>query len=70
MKEDKEKLMKGKKNLPTVVYVNEEFPLHIKRARDKLRLVLEHINTNAKYKNKCRIQGDKLVVGGMKYTMV
>ena len=29
-KEDKEKLMKGKRNLPAGVFVNEEFPLHIK----------------------------------------
>ena len=29
-KEDKDKLMKGKRNLPMGVYVNEEFPLHIK----------------------------------------
>ena len=61
--------MKGKKNLPTGVYVNEEFPFHIKRARDKLCPVLKHIKTNAKYKDKCRIQGDKLMVDGMKYTM-
>ena len=29
-KEDKDKLMKGKRNLPMGDYVNEEFPLHIK----------------------------------------
>ena len=29
-KEDKDKLMNGKRNLPMGVYVNEEFPLHIK----------------------------------------
>ena len=61
--------MKGKRNLPAGVYVNEEFPLHIKRARDKLHPVLKHIKTNAKYKDKSRIQGDKPVVDGMKYTM-
>ena len=44
-KEDKDKLMKGKPNLPMGVYVNEEFPLHIK------------------------IQGDKLIVDGVKYSM-
>ena len=45
-KEDKEKLLKGKKNLPIGVYVNEEFPLHIKRARDRLCLVMKYIKTN------------------------
>ena len=40
-KEDKDKLMKGKQNLPMGVYVNEEFLLHIKRARDRLRPILK-----------------------------
>ena len=68
-KENKEKLMREKRNLPTGVHVNEEFPLHIKQARDKLHPVLKYLKTNAKYKDKCRIQGDKLIVDGMKYTM-
>ena len=61
--------MRGKRNLPTGVYVNEEFSLHIKQARDKLCPVLKYIKTNPKYKDKCKIQGDKLIVDGMKYTM-
>ena len=66
----REKLMKGKKNLPVGVYVNEEFLLHIKHARDRLQPVMRYIKTNLKYKDKCRIQGDKLIVDGIKYSMV
>ena len=68
-KEDKDKLMEGKQNLPMGVYVNEEFPLHIKRARDRLRPILKYIKTKPAYKDKCRIQGDKLIVEGVKYSM-
>ena len=68
-KEDKDKLMKGKQNLPMGVYVNEEFPLHIKRARDRLRPVLKYIKTKPAYKDKCKIQWDKLIVDGVKYSM-
>ena len=35
-KEDKDNLLKNKRNLPVGIYVNEEFPTHIKQARDKL----------------------------------
>ena len=68
-KEDKDKLMKGKQNLPMGVYVNEEFLLHIKRARDRLRPILKYIKTKPAYKDKCKIQGDKLIVDGVKYSM-
>ena len=34
---DKEKIMQHKKNLPNGIYINEEFPLEVKRNRDKLR---------------------------------
>ena len=61
--------MKGKQNLPMGVYVNEEFPLHIKRARDRLRPVLKYIKTKPAYKDKCKIQGDKLIIDGVKYSV-
>ena len=35
-KEDKEQLMIAKKILPPGIYVNHEYPAHIKHARDKL----------------------------------
>ena len=51
------------------IYVNEEFPTHIKQARDKLQPVLQMIKTNPNYKDKCRIKGDKLIVNGINYTV-
>ena len=38
--DDKQRLMKSKCNLPPGVYVNEEFPAHMKRNRDTLRPIL------------------------------
>ena len=34
-KEDKELLMLNKKHLPTGIHGNDEFPIHVKRIRDK-----------------------------------
>ena len=68
-REDKDKFLREKKNLLVGVYANKEFPLHIKRVRDQLRPVLCYIKTNPKYKDKCKLQGDKLVMDGVKYSM-
>ena len=68
-KEDKDNLLKNKRNLPVGIYVNEEFPIHIKQARDKLRPILRMIKANPHYKDKCRIKGDKLIVNGISYTV-
>ena len=38
--EDKQKLLESKRNLPSGVYINEEFPAHKKRNRDISRLIL------------------------------
>ena len=40
-KDDKEMFMRGKKKLPTGIYVNQEFPLEVKKADDRLRPILK-----------------------------
>ena len=67
--EDKEQLLMNKRNLPPGIYVNEEYPIQIKKARDRLRPVFWMIKSKPKYKDKCKLQGDKLVVDGVKYTV-
>ena len=67
--EDKEQLLMNKQNLPAGIYVNEEYPIQIKKARDRLRPVFWMIKSKPKYKDKCKLQGDKLVVNGVKYTV-
>ena len=68
-REDKEQLLMNRRNLPPGIYVNEEYPIQIKKARDRLRPVYWMIKSKPKYKDKCKLQGDKLVVDGIKYTV-
>ena len=44
-RDDKEKIMSIKTKLPTGVYINNKFPLHVKRARDTLHPIL-HLAEN------------------------
>ena len=67
--EDKEILMSGKSNLLPGLYVNHEYPPYIKRNRDRLRPILRLAKNSQKYKNKCRLENDILVLDGNRYTI-
>ena len=49
--------------------MNEEYPIQVKKDRDRLRPILRMIKSNPKYKEKCNLQGDKLMVDGVRYTV-
>ena len=49
--------------------MNEEYPIQIKKARDRLRSVFQMIKSKPRYKDKCKLQGDKLLVDRVKYTV-
>ena len=68
-REDKEQLLRNKQNLPPGLYVNEEFPIQVTRAQDKLWPIYKLAKSNPKYKDKCKLQGDKLIIVGTKYTV-
>ena len=68
-REDKEQLLTNKKNLPPGLYVNKEYPIQIKKARGCLRGVFRMVKANPRYKDKWKLQGDKLIIDGLKYTM-
>ena len=68
-KEDKKRLLENKQNLPTGIYMNEEYPTHIKKDRDMLCPILKLAKSKPNYKDKCRLQGDKLVINGIHYTV-
>ena len=44
-KDDKQKLLENKRNLPTGIYVNEEFPLQVKKSWDILRPILKLVKS-------------------------
>ena len=67
--EDKEMLMSGKSNLPPGLYVNHEYPPLIKWNRDRLRPILYLAKNSPRYKDKCRLENDTLILDGNKYTI-
>ena len=69
-KEDKELLMANKKHLPTGIYANDEFLIHVKRIRDCLRIIFRIAKGMQEYKDSCKLEGDKLVINGVKYGVV
>ena len=66
-KEDKDQLMQNKSKLPPGLYVNHEYPPHIKRARDRSRPLLQHAKTIPAFKDKSKLQDEYLVLNGIKY---
>ena len=66
-KDDNEKLIATKKNLPPGIYVNQEYPIHIKRARHKVRSILKLVKSIPHYRDKSKLVDDKLVVNGISY---
>ena len=68
-KEDKQKLLENKRNLPIGIYVNDEFPIEIKKNRDILQPILRLAKSLPIYRDKCKIIEDKLIVNGITYTV-
>ena len=68
-REDTIHLIQSKKNLLKGVYVNEEYPVSMKRNRDILRLILRLAKTFPDFREKSKLQGDKLVVNVISYTV-
>ena len=54
-RDDKEIFLANKKRLPDGIYANEEYPLHIKRNRDRLRPILRLAKSIPHYANKCKL---------------
>ena len=48
---NKEKIMQQKKNLPSGIYINEEFPLEVKRNRNKLRPIWKLAKSQSAYRD-------------------
>ena len=68
-KADKQRLLENRRNLPMGIYVNEEFPLEIKRNRDTLRPILKLAKSLPEYRDKSKLVDDKLIINGSIYTV-
>ena len=59
--------MSNKQNLPGGIYANDEYPIHVKQIRDRLQPILRYAKSLPDYKDKCKLEGDKLLINGMEY---
>ena len=66
--DDKELFLSCKRKLPAGIYANEEYPIHIKRTRDRLLPILRLAKSQPEYREKSRLDGDSLLVSGTRYT--
>ena len=66
-REDKDLLMSNKQNLPAGIHANDEHPIHVKQICNRLRPILRYAKSLPDYKDKSRLDGDKLVINGMRY---
>ena len=66
-KEDKDLLMSNKQNLPSGIYTNDEYPIHVKQTRNRLRPILRLAKSLPDYRDNSKMVGDKLLINGVKY---
>ena len=67
--DDKENVMKNKRNLPGGVYINDKYPAEINKNRDKLRPILRLVKGLPQYHDKCKLPGDHLIINSITYTV-
>ena len=67
--DNKETIMKNIKNLPDGIYINDEYPIKVRKNRDKLRPILRLAKGLPHYREKCRMSGGKLSINGVSYTV-
>ena len=60
-KEDKDLLMSNKQNLPSGIYTNDEYPIHVKQTRNRLRPILRLAKSLPDYRDNSKMVGDKLL---------
>ena len=68
-REDKEDLMSAKSTLSHGIYINNEYPLHIKQNQDRLRPIFKMVKSHQDYHEKCKMDNDILVINGICYSI-
>ena len=68
-REDKEFVLTLKCHMPPGIYADNEYPPHIKRCFDRLRPILQLAKKNPICRDKSKLENDKLVINGTKYTL-
>ena len=65
--DDKESFLSNKRQLPSGIFADEEFPLHMKCNQDHLRPIFHLAKSLPQYCGKCKMVNDKLIVNGTAY---
>ena len=68
-RDDKESFLSNKRQLPNGIYANEEYALHIKHNRDKLRPILCLAKSLPQYREKSKMVADKLTINSISYNI-
>ena len=68
-KSDADYLLGNRTNLPQGVYVDKHYSDETEKARRKLRPFLKAARTYEKFKGKCKLDNDKLVIRGKEYSV-
>ena len=66
-KEDVDFILSNKSNLRAGVYVDREYPVEIEKKRKLLRPILTAAKKQKKFRKKCRMENDLLVIKGKQY---
>ena len=69
LRDDKELFLSCKCKLPAGIYANEEYPIHIKRTRNRLLPILRLAKSQPEYREKSKLDGDSLLINGTRYTI-
>ena len=66
-REDVDYILSNKSGLRTGVYVDREYPIDIEKKRKLLRPILTAAKKQKKFRKKCKMENDLLVIKGKKY---
>ena len=68
-KEDVEYILCNKPNLNKGVFMDKEYPAEVEKKRQLLRPILTAAKNSKKYKKRCRMENDVLVIKGKRYNI-
>ena len=68
-KEDLEYILSNKPNLNKGVFIDKEYPAEIEKKRQILRPIYTAAKRSNKYKKRCRMENDVLVIKGKRYNV-
>ena len=61
-------MLQNKKKLPRGIFTDKEYSVEVERERRKLRPILQRAKQLTEYKNKSKMEGDKLIIKGKSYS--